>query len=118
MECRPISSRPDTPAGETGSLEWIVTVECDDGSRHDVRVVVGEVAMGSNSEVVASLQQTEGKSAVLDALTADPTRAPVRILAAQKAVSPSTPTKHSDGAPARPSRSLAYLMDTRRSPHS
>jgi len=88
MDCRPISSRTCTPASEAASLEWIVTVECDDGSRREVRVLVGEVAMGSGSELVASLQQTEGKSAVLDALTADPNRVPVRIVCSTEGCQP------------------------------
>jgi hypothetical protein len=88
MDCSPINSRTDTEASETVSLAWIVTVQCDDGSRHEVRVVVGEVAMGSDSDLVASLQQTEGKSAVLDALTADPTRVPVRILCSTEGCQP------------------------------
>jgi hypothetical protein len=88
MDCSPISSRPDTHEGETAPLAWIVTVECDDGSRHEVGVVVGDVATGSSSELVASLQQTEGKSAVFDALTADPTRVPVRIFCSTEGCQP------------------------------
>jgi hypothetical protein len=88
MDCRPINSRTDTEASEPASLAWIVTVECDDGSRRDVSVAVGDVARASSSELVASLQQTEGKNAVLDALTADPTRVPVRIVCSTEGCQP------------------------------
>ena len=88
MDCRPISSRIDTEASEAASVAWVVTVECDDGSNIDVSVVVGDAASSSGSEIVASLQQTEGKSAVLDVLTADPTRVPVRIVCSTEGCQP------------------------------
>ena len=87
VDCKAVSSRTSASATETATLEWIVTVECDDGSRHEIQVVLGEIA-DSAAELTASVQRTQGKSAVLDALAADPTRVPARIVCSTEGCQP------------------------------
>jgi hypothetical protein len=87
MDCRPVSSTARTPTSED-ALEWMVTVECEDGSRREVNVAVGAVAPGRESELVAAIKQSGGESAVLAALAADPTRVPTRIVCSTEGCQP------------------------------
>jgi hypothetical protein len=91
MDCSPVSSRSCTPTSETDSLAWIVTVECDDGSRHEVTVLLAKAALRSPTETVADIRRSDGKSAVLAALVADPMRVPTRIVCSTEGSQPQYP---------------------------
>jgi hypothetical protein len=85
MDCSPVSS---TASGATGALAWIVAVECDDGSSREVRVLLAEDALSAPSEFVADICESEGKTAVLAALVADPIRVPTQIICSTEGCQP------------------------------
>jgi hypothetical protein len=86
MGCRPVAS--EARATSEDVLEWVVTVECEDSTRRDVAVVLGTVALGAESDLVTAIKKSNGESAVLDALSADPTRVPVRIVCSTEGCQP------------------------------
>ena len=85
LDSSPVSS---TASGTTDGLAWTVTVECDDGSRREVRVLLAEDALSAPPEFVADICESEGKSAVLAALVADPIRLPTQIICSTEGCQP------------------------------
>jgi hypothetical protein len=87
MDCRPVNSRACTPTSDD-VLEWVVTVECEDGTSREVIVAVGAVAHGVVSQLVTAVKESNGESAVLGALAADPTRVPTRVVCSVEGCQP------------------------------
>jgi hypothetical protein len=86
VDCSPVSST--STSGTDDALAWLVIVECDDGSRHEVKVHLAGAALSPPSDSVADIRQSEGKSAVLAALAADPTRVPTQIICSREGCQP------------------------------
>ena len=77
-----------TSTSETDALAWLVIVECDDGSRHEVKVLLAGAALSPPSDSMVDIRQGEGKRPVLAALAADPTRVPTQIICSTEGCQP------------------------------
>jgi hypothetical protein len=72
-----ISSSPSSHSS-ADTRAWIVTVRAENGTEHNIEVVA-EVSDLPPSANLRDVHESDGRSVVEAALTADPTRIPTRI---------------------------------------